>query len=325
MDNYILLYGDKKPEDNICITNMFKNNQQINLGWTDFDYNKNMKTIEEIANKRINQIIFLGLEIGWDKLIKDVRKKYTDLKIKVICNTLDSLLYYDYERQNFFNLLELSKENIIDDIAFLRKGQYEVYNLLGYKCSYLRENYILEENKKLQIKKKNNIMDIGIYPLNYTWDKNIFNQLCIPKYIENSNLNYNEIDERMKDFVTTMKINSTSDKIEKIDEKNIQEKVVKNDINIATSFTEYFHVVFFISMEQGVPCVIGNTSDFFENDEDIELKKYVVTEAEDNSIINSKLVEECLKNKEKVLQLYKKWKEKYNELAIKSMNEFIEK
>ena len=93
-----------------------------------------------------------------------------------------------------------------------------------------------------------NVIDIGIYPLNYTWDKNIFNQLCIPKYIENSNLNYNEIDERMKDFVTTMKINATADKIEKIDEKNIQEKVVKNDITIATSFTEYFHTVFWISM-----------------------------------------------------------------------------
>lgn len=325
MENYTLLYGDKKLEDNICITNMFKNNKQINLGWTDFDYNKNIKIIEEIVNKGVNQIIFLGLEIGWDKLIKDVRKKYTDLKIKVICNTLDSLLYYDYERRNFFNLLELSKENIIDDIAFLRKGQYKVYNLLGYKCSYLRENYILEEDKKLKIKQKNDVTDIGIYPLNYTWDKNIFNQLCISKYIENSNLNYNEIDERMKDFVDTMKINSTSDKIEKIDEQNIQEKVVKNDINIATSFTEYFHTVFLISMEQGIPCIIGNTSDFFENEDDIELKKYVVTEAEDNSIINSKLVEKCLKNKEKVLQLYKKWKEKYNELAIKSMNEFIEK
>lgn len=27
MENYILLYGDKKPEDNICITNMFENSK----------------------------------------------------------------------------------------------------------------------------------------------------------------------------------------------------------------------------------------------------------------------------------------------------------
>ena len=322
MENYVLFYGDKKPEDNICIKNMFKNNRQINLGWTDFDYNNNIKIINEEIEKGISQIIFSGLEIGWDRLVKYAKEK--NIKVKVICNTLDSLLYYDYERQNFFNLLELSKEKLIDDIAFLRKGQYEVYKNLGYECSYLRENYILEEGKRLKIKEKNDILDIGIYPLNYTWDKNIFNQLCIPKYIENSNLNYNEINERMKDFLDTMEIKSTSDKIEKIDEENVAKKVVKNDINIATSFTEYFHVVFFLSMEQGVPCIIGNTSDFF-NDESNKLKKYLVSTAEDNSILNAKKVLECIENKEKIVNLYKEWKEKYNKKKKKSINEFINK
>ena len=312
-EEYILLYGDKKPEDNICITNMFSNNQQINLGWTDFDYNKNIKTIDEIVEKGIAQIIFSGLEIGWNKLIKDVKQKYPELKIKVICNTLDSLLYYDYERQNFFNLLELSEDNVIDDIAFLRKGQYEVYKTLGYKCSFLRENYILEDDKKLEIKVPNDV------------DKNIFNQLCIPKYIENSNLNYNEIDERMTDFVNTMDIKATPDKIETIDAKNVQEKVVKNDINIATSFTEYFHTVFWISMEQGIPCIIGNTADFFEKEEDKELKQYLVTFAEDNSIINSKMVKDCVDNKEKIMDLYRNWKEEYNKIAKQSLEQFIQK
>lgn len=322
MQEYVLLYGDKKPEDNVCITNMFKNNRQINLGWVDVDYNKNMKIIEELVD--VKQIIFLGLEIGWDKLIKDVKQKYPNLKIKVICNTLDSLLYYDYERQNFFNLLKLSKENVIDNIAFLRKGQFEVYKSLGCKCSFLRENFVLEENEKLKPKEPNNVIDIGIYPLNYTWDKNIFNQLCIPKYIENSNLNYNEIDERMTDFVNTMDIKSTPDKIEKIDAKNIQEKVVKNDINIATSFTEYFHTVFWISMEQGIPCIIGNTADFFEREEDKKLKKYLVTLAEDNSIVNSNMVKTCIDNKEQIMELYRNWKKEYNKLAKQSFEQFIQ-
>ena len=136
MEEYMLFYGDKKIEDNICITNMFNNTRQINLGWTDFDNNNNLKIIEEIINLGTNQIIFLGLEIGWDKLIIKLKQKYNNLKIKIICNTQDSLLYYDYERENFFKLLELSKKNIINNIAFLKKGQYEVYNSLGYNCSY---------------------------------------------------------------------------------------------------------------------------------------------------------------------------------------------
>lgn len=323
MKKYILLYGDKKPEDNICIKNMFENNQQINLGWTDFDYNHNMKRIEELVKKGIEQIIFSGLEIGWDKLIRDIKKQYPNITIKVICNTSDSLLYYEYERKNFFQLLELSKEKIIEDIAFLKKGQYNVYQELGYKCSYLMQNYKLEENKKKEIKKQNGVIDIGIYPLNYTWDKNIFNQLCVAKMIENANLNYNLLDERMKDFLDTMGIKSKEDKIENIEEKEILEKISKNDITISCSFTEYFHTIFFLSMEQGVPCIIGNTSDLFEETE--ELKEYVVTIAEDNPIINAKLIERCLENKQKVIALYKVWKEKYNQLADENKKVFLEK
>lgn len=323
MKKYILLYGDKKPEDNICIKNMFEANQPIHLGWTDFDYNHNMKIIETLQKEGIQQIIFSGLEIGWDKLIRETKKKYPKITIKVICNTADSLLYYEYERENFFRLLELSKENIITDIAFLKKGQYEVYRNLGYQCSYLMQNYKLEESKKNKKKEQNEIIDIGIYPLNYTWDKNIFNQLCIAKMLENTNLNYNLLDERMKDFLDTMQIKSKEDKIAIIEEEEILGKVVKNDITIACSFTEYFHTLFFLSMEQGVPCIIGNTSDLFEETE--ELREYVVTIAEDNPIINAKLVEKCLENKEKVTNLYKVWKEKYNQLADENKTAFLEK
>ena len=131
MKKYILLYGDKKLEDNIEIVNMFENTQTINLGWTDFDYNNNMKIIEKYKKEGIKQIIFLGLEVGWDNLIKDSKEKNSEIQIKVICNTQDSLLYYEYERENFFRLLELSKEGLVDDIAFLRKSQYETYQKLG--------------------------------------------------------------------------------------------------------------------------------------------------------------------------------------------------
>lgn len=323
MKKYILLYGDKKLEDNIEITNMFENTQKINLGWTDFDYNNNMKIIEKYKQEGIEQIIFLGLEIRWDNLIKDSKEKNPEIQIKIICNTQDSLLYYEYERENFFRLLELSEEGLVDDIAFLRKSQYETYQKLGYKCSYLKENYILQENNRVKIKEANGQIDLGIYPLNYTWDKNIFNQLCIPKFLENCKLNYNRLEERMEDFLQTMQIKNESNKIEKIEEKELIEKISKNDIIVATSFTEYMHPVFLISMELGVPCLIGNNSDFFEQEE--ELKKYVVTNAEDNPIVNAKMVKDMMKNKKRIQQLYQEWKGGYNKQAKELIEEFINK
>ena len=328
MEKYILLYGDKKKEDNICITNMFEKTREINLGWTDFDYKNNIKVIDEEIKNGTKQIIFSGLEIGWDKLVEYLHEK--NIKVKVICNTQDSLLYYEYERNNFFRLLELSKEGKIENIAFLRKGQYEVYKNLGYKCSYLMENYILKGEKRKSIQnnekeneqKGNKLINIGIYPLNYTWDKNIFNQLCIGKMIDNSIINYNELDERMTDFLNTMEIKSTIDKIENINEDELINKVTKNDINISLSFTEYFHPVFFISMEQSIPCIIGNTSDLFDDNE--ILNKYLVTKAEDNPIENSKMVCECLNNKEIVIEEYRKWKEEYSKKAKENIEQFLE-
>lgn len=322
MNDYILLYGEKKLEDNICIKNMFKNTRKISLGWIDLDHANNMKIIDEEVKKGIKQIIFFGMEIGWEKLIQDVKEKYSNIKIKVICNTSDSLLYYDYERNNFFDLLELSKKGVVSQIAFLRKGQYSTYSKIGYNCYYLKENYILPKKEVQSKKQNNNKKNIGIYPLNYTWDKNIFNQLCIAKFIDNSVLNYNRLDERMEDFLTTMKIENSPVEIKEINEENIINEIIKNDVTVATTFTEYFHPVFFLSMELGIPCLIGNTIDFFGKDDD-DLKSYIVTEAEDNPIINAEKIRTILSNKEKVLNLYKKWKEKYNEEAKENINEFL--
>lgn len=321
MKKYILLYGDKKPEDNICLLNMFDQNKKINLGWTDFDYNSNMKEINELVKDGVEELIFAGLEIGWDKLFINIKEQYPEMVIKVICNTQDSLLYYEYERNNFFRLLELSKKGIVDVIAFLRKSQYELYKSLGYECYFLAENFVFDDKIKLE-KNKSDKINLGVYPLNYTWDKNIFNQLCVGKMLNNCELTFNSLDERMNEFLNTMNIENHPIKIKEINALALSKEIAKNDVVLSASFTEYFHPVFFISMEMGVPCLLGNNSDLF--DENDKLKKYIVTSAEDNAIVNAKMIDTILKNKKDILKLYREWKEKYNKFAKKNIKEFIE-
>ena len=321
--DYVVLYADKKPEDNIIINNMFKNNMQINIGWTEADFEKNIKFIESLIHEsNIKQIIFSGLEYGWDKLISEIRKKYKDIKIKVICTTNDSLLYYEYERNNFFSLLDLSKKGVIDTIAFFRKSQFEMYSTLGYKCVHLLENYESKGNNFVKSGNSSEFSYIGVYPLNYTWDKNIFNQLCIPKFIDKSCINYNSLDPRMDEFLEAMKINHKTDNVESMNDASIMEKINKNDVIVATSFTDYVHPLFFLSMELGIPCLIGDNSDFFCEED--ELKLYVVSSAEDNPIINSEKVKKLLKNKEKVKTLYSKWKIDYDMKSSKSIKQFLD-
>ena len=141
--------------------------------------------------------------------------------------------------------------------------------------------------------------------------------------LDNSKINYNLLDPRMKEFLDTMNIESQESKIQNIEAQEIIKEIVKNDVCISCSFTEYMHPIFFLSMEMEVPCLIGNNSDLFE--EDSVLKSYVVTEAEDNAIINAEKIKKILENKSEVLEQYKIWKEKYNQEAKSNLEEFLEK
>lgn len=266
----------------------------------------------------------MGLEAGWNEAIENIKNEQPDILIKVICNTLDSLLYYEYERENFFCLLELSKQNIVDQIAFLRKGQFELYKSLGYNCCFLMENYKIEATEKKDTKEDmaDEEIKLGIFPLSYTWDKNIFNQISIAKMMDSAKIRYLSLDQRMDEFIGTMDIKSEKIVMDKLELKDLIQELQKNDVNIDCSFTEYFHPIFFISMELGIPCLVGNHMDFLEMDE--KLASFLITKAEDNPIINASMLQKIVENKEEIVKLYRSWKEKYNEEAENSKHDFLE-
>ncbi|MBR6033841.1 MAG: hypothetical protein IKP28_03785 [Clostridia bacterium] len=326
-ENYVLLYGPKKVEDIIFATNMFKHTRFIPIGWTKNSKEIINKTVEEEISNNISQIIFWGLEDGWDYTIEKIKKEHPEIKIKVICNTSNSLLYYEYERRNFVKMLDLSTNDKIDDIGFLRKNMYDVYSKLGYKSSYILENLQFKESHKKA--KTGEILQIGFYPFNYTWDKNIYNQLSIGKFLKDCVINYNFIDKKMEEFLKVMNINSqketienteilpTAQEIQPIDINNIADTVCKNDINIACDFTDYVHTLYFLSMENDTLCIIGNNSELFDEG--------LVVNSEDNPIEISKKIEEAVANKETIMQNYKKWKSEYNIASEESINKFINK
>lgn len=320
-NEYLLLYGNKKPEDNICIPFMFERTKEIPLAWIEKDKETIIQIIEDAINSGTNQFIFWGLEVGWNEIICTIKKQYNGVKIKVICNTADSLLYYDYERENFFKLLKLLKNNMVDDVAFLRKGTYETYKNLGYNCSYILENISLDK-LKLDYKNDNReLVNIGVYPLNYTWDKNIFNQLSVGMFIDNSIVNYNALDARMGDFLTRMNINSKADNIKSFDAYEIAKVISKNDINLSCDFTDYVHPINLISMECQIPCILGNTSELYDE----ELNSYLVVNSEDNPLRIKEKIGYALKNKELIKEKYTKWKAEYNKKSRESILDFINK
>lgn len=317
---YLLLYGDKKEEDNILIPFMFEYYKKIPLGWIEKDREMIENIIVQNIDEGIEQFIFWGLEVGWNNVIKKVKKQYSKIKIKIICNTSDALLYYDYERENFFELLSLSKEGLIDDIAFLQKGMYETYKKLGYESSYILENISLEKNK---IKFEDNIEKcVGVYQLNYTWDKNIYNQLSVGKFINGMTIKYNSLDKKMDEFLKIMKIDSKKDEIIEKDAYEIANVVSRNIINISCDFTDYVHPIALISMECGIPCIIGDTSYLFNTE---KLQEYLVVHSEDNPIEISNKIMRAIDNSKDIMQEYRKWKIDYNQKSEQSIISFLNK
>ena len=74
------------------------------------------------------------------------------------------------------------------------------------------------------------------------------------------------------------------------------------------------------SFESGVPCLVGNNNHYFC---DTELEKFLVVDNETNILDITKKIENCLNNKEKILNLYKDWVKNNNKQSQKDVKNFI--
>ena len=75
------------------------------------------------------------------------------------------------------------------------------------------------------------------------------------------------------------------------------------------------------SFEHGVPCLIGNNNDYFLSSK--ELRKYVTVEREDDPIYIREKIKEVIKNKDKIMKLYREWKKEFDKEVEKEVDEFI--
>jgi hypothetical protein len=96
--------------------------------------------------------------------------------------------------------------------------------------------------------------------------------------------------------------------------------MAKNDINIYVTFVECAPLLPLESFELGVPCITGNNHHYWENH---ELRDYVVVDEVDNVIKIYEKIIYCLENREKVLNLYFDWKEKYDRETLVRNDKFL--
>ena len=203
---------------------------------------------------------------------------------------------------------------------------------------YLMPNYILEEeyksigkkyieklernNKKIASNNSKKV-SIGIYVDNDEWYTNIYNTISTVVFIQNAVLNYNLLNDRFLEFIKIHKIDSNPSIFTYASIERTIKEFLKNDIILDLKFTNNFSYNFLLATELDIPIAIGNTTDYFENCNNDYLKRTIVVNAEDNPDMNKDIIENILRNKEKIKENLRLWKKEYDIIAKENIEKMV--
>ena len=195
---------------------------------------------------------------------------------------------------------------------------------------YLMPNYILEEEYKSigkkyieKLEKNDKKVNVGIYVDNDEWYTNIYNTISTVVFIKNAVLNYNLLNDRFLEFIKIHKIDSNPSIFSYVSTERTMKEFLKNDIILDLKFTNNFSYNFLLATELDIPIAIGNTTDYFENCNNEYLKRTIVVNAEDNPDMNKEIIENILRNKEKIKENLKLWKKEYDIIAKENIEKMV--
>jgi hypothetical protein len=265
-------------------------------------------------------IIFSGLAQGWDLLIREIREIEHSIKIKILWHGSNSMHIESYDWDSFKRMFSLYDDKLVDSLGFVKKSMAEFYKAKGYNAEFVTNNVHLN-SKKLPKKnwRKGDKVKIGLYASGDRWVKNFYNQIAATSLIEEAEVECIPISMKVYEFADILDLKVTGER-DVLPRKELFKRMAKNDINIYVTFVECAPLLPLESFELGVPCITGNNHHYWENH---ELRDYVVVDEVDNVIKIYEKIIYCLENREKVLNLYFDWKEKYDRETLVRNDKFL--
>lgn len=270
-----------------------------------------------ILDKQVKKVIFSGFAAGWNTLCSYLKQHNEDLRIIVFWHGNTTHMYEDYSWVRYQEILQLSKEEHIDCIAFAKKSMCDIYEKMGLKVGLIKNH--VEKRVEVPIKSDRmiNLEDpirIGIYSSGGTWNKNAYTQIAAASMFKDATVSMVPYNERMQIFATQLglKVNGFTGNV---DRETLLKEMMKNDINFYITFSECAPLVPLESLNCGVICLTGNNHHYFEGS---DLEKYLVVDRPDDAEAIYQKALEALQNKDRILELYNEWYEKNRTEAIES-------
>lgn len=285
----------------------------------------NKKQIINIANAIVNkgfkQVLFATMAYGYKDLAEKIHELNSDIKIKFMWHGSHSL-FVNYNEQKFLEeLLQLQKRGVVSSIGFFKSAMAKFYSEKGYNACLLMNDVKLTNNYDKDLNDK--IIKIGLYSSGDRWEKNTYNQLSACAMIKDAYVDIIPETKLASSFCKLMNINKLTDEcLIGVEREQLLKRMAKNTVNLYVTFTECSPMIPLESFELGVPCVIGNNTDFFKNS---KLNEMVVVKEEDSIDEIYEKINFAIEKKDEIMELYRQWKKEYSKEVIRLKEEFLNK
>lgn len=305
MNATIDLFG---KENSIELYEIFNKKQIINIA-------------QAIVNKGFRQVIFATMAYGYKDLAEKIHELNSNIKIKFMWHGSHSL-FVNYNEQKFLEeLLQLQKRGIVSTIGFFKSAMADFYNKKGYNVCLLMNDVNLEN--KYEKDNNDKRLKIGLYSSGDRWEKNTYNQLSSCAMVKDAYVDIIPNTKLATSFCNLMNIKMVDNNSSmSVSREELLKRMANNSVNLYVTFTECSPMIPLESFELGVPCIIGNNTDFFRNS---KLNDMLVVKEEDSIDEIYEKINIAIENKEEIMSLYKEWKAEYSKEVIKLKEEFLNK
>lgn len=285
----------------------------------------NDKQISNIANAIVKhnfkQVIFSTMAYGYKDLAERIYELNSKIKIKFMWHGSHAL-FVNYNEQSFLeDLLQLQKRGIVHSIGFFKSAMADFYLAKGYNAKLLMNDVNIKDKDDYNKNKEDKRLKIGLYSSGDRWEKNTYNQLSACAMVKDAYIDIIPETKLATSFCKLMSIKTvTDDAPMSLKRKHLLRRMANNDVNLYVTFTECSPMIPLESFELGVPCIIGNNTDYFKNS---KLNDLVVVKEEDNIDEIYDKINICLEKRDEIMNLYKEWKKDYSEKVKKLKEDFL--
>lgn len=286
------------------------------------------KEVKKIGDAIIDcnpeQVVFSSFAIGWKDLVLYLKKKNKEIKIKTFWHGSHSqvLDFYGWDRNKEIIMLHIKHK--IDVMGTCKESLINFYKNQNYKSIFITNKVTLNNNilKEAEKKKKDSkTIKIGIYAAKCDdWRKNMYSQIAAISLIDNAVIDMVPLNENAIEFAKTLGVKITGE-TKSIPREELLKRMSSNTVNLYVTYSECAPMLPLESMEMKTICISGNNHHYFK---DSPLEEYLIVKNEESVLEIKEKILNGIKNKDKILNLYKDFSKNNTIEAKQELRKFLE-